>query len=148
MDEYLCKCVLRKPTVVDGEDCELVVTLGLWKPRGIEQPYNFTITCMEKIVNWQDLPYYSSYPFFRGDDGYRHGGADHEYICKHFPELRKFIDLHLCERDGTPAFGYDEKKFKYFTADEMEQLNDIFTRMRVRRLKLAYEFEQFIREHA
>ena len=40
------------------------------------------------------------------------GGAAHETISKRFPELRKFIPLHLCTHEGTPM--YPEENGRYF----------------------------------
>ena len=40
------------------------------------------------------------------------GGAAHETISKRFPELRKFIHLHLCAHEGTPM--YPEENGRYF----------------------------------
>ena len=40
------------------------------------------------------------------------GGAAHETISKRFPELRKFIPLHLCAHEGTPM--YPEENGRYF----------------------------------
>lgn len=32
------------------------------------------------------------------------GGCCHDEICKHFPELKKFIHLHLCDHSGIPMY--------------------------------------------
>jgi hypothetical protein len=48
------------------------------------------------------LPYFSITCDIREHSRYVGGGAAHEHIAKHFPELRAFIPWHLCDQDGTP----------------------------------------------
>lgn len=43
-------------------------------------------------------------------------GCCHELIAKHFPELRKFIPLHLCNRLGEPMYAIQNST--YFAANE------------------------------
>lgn len=47
------------------------------------------------------------------------GGCCHEEIAKHFPELRKFIPLHLCNYLGMPM--YPEANGQYFMKEGKEK---------------------------
>ena len=47
------------------------------------------------------------------------GGCCHEEIAKHFPELRKFIPLHLCNYLGMPM--YPEANGQYFVNEGKEK---------------------------
>jgi len=47
------------------------------------------------------------------------GGCCHEEIAKHFPELRKFIPLHLCNYKGMPM--YPEANGQYFVNEGKEK---------------------------
>jgi hypothetical protein len=38
------------------------------------------------------------------EDTFVAGGCIHNVIAKHFPELKKFIPLHLCAHEGTPMY--------------------------------------------
>lgn len=50
------------------------------------------------------------------------GGCCHEEIAKHFPELRKFIPLHLCNYLGMPM--YPEANGQYFVAEGKEKATE------------------------
>ena len=50
------------------------------------------------------------------------GGCCHEEIAKHFPELRKFIPLHLCNYLGMPM--YPEANGQYFVNEGKEKATE------------------------
>lgn len=50
------------------------------------------------------------------------GGCCHEEIAKHFPELRKFLHLHLCNYLGMPT--YPEANGQYFVAEGKEKATE------------------------
>lgn len=47
------------------------------------------------------------------------GGCIHEYICKAFPKLKKYIGLHLCGLDGKPMH-YVANSLYFFMNNEPE----------------------------
>lgn len=50
------------------------------------------------------------------------GGCCHDEIAKHFPELRKFIPLHLCNYLGMPM--YPEANGQYFVNEDKEKATE------------------------
>ena len=151
MDEYLVLWQPQTITEVDGEKCVLKVTVGLWKPRNVNQEYHFSITCEEKVIELKEQPAFSPHLIYcvEYDDGLRHWGCDHEYICKYFPELKPFVDLHLADRFGVPFGGYNESiQTDHMTEDEIAEIKHIFRKRRIRHYLHAREFINFIRERS
>ena len=83
--------VLKAPKsyVEHGQQMKLVVRGGLHFIRGNRAPY-FSVTCdiFEMSRNGRMV-----------DVG---GGAAHDLILKHHPDLADLIALHLCDMDGSP----------------------------------------------
>jgi hypothetical protein len=53
---------------------------------------------------------------------YEAGGCAHDEIVKHFPELARFIPLHLCGHAGEPI--YSEANWIYLIENEKERCGD------------------------
>ena len=48
------------------------------------------------------------------------GGCQHDLIAKHFPELKKFIPLHLCSHDGSPMYPVENGSYLVCNSPEIE----------------------------
>lgn len=48
------------------------------------------------------------------------GGCQHDLIAKHFPELKKFIPLHLCSHDGSPMYPVENGAYLVCNSPEIE----------------------------
>lgn len=46
-------------------------------------------------------------------------GCQHDLIAKHFPELKKFIPLHLCSHDGSPMYPVENGSFHVYNSSEI-----------------------------
>jgi hypothetical protein len=76
----------------DGRDCTLKVEVSL-DDDCKNKHCDFSITAM--VYYKRPRP---------KEDRCAAGGCIHEIIAKHFPELKKFIPLHLCAHEGTPMY--------------------------------------------
>ena len=47
------------------------------------------------------------------------GGCQHDLISKHFPELKRFIPLHLCSHDGSPMYPVENGSFHVYNSSEI-----------------------------
>lgn len=47
------------------------------------------------------------------------GGCQHDLISKHFPELKRFIPLHLCSHDGSPMHPVENGSFHVYNSSEI-----------------------------
>lgn len=47
------------------------------------------------------------------------GGCQHDLISKHFPELKRFIPLHLCSHDGSPMYPMENGSFHVYNSSEI-----------------------------
>jgi hypothetical protein len=47
------------------------------------------------------------------------GGCQHVLISKHFPELKRFIPLHLCSHDGSPMYPVENGSFHVYNSSEI-----------------------------
>lgn len=47
------------------------------------------------------------------------GGCQHDLISKHFPELKRFIPLHLCSHDGSPMYPVENGTYHVFNSPEI-----------------------------
>ena len=47
------------------------------------------------------------------------GGCQHDLIAKHFPELKKFIPLHLCDHEGSPMYPVENGSYHVYNSSEI-----------------------------
>ena len=96
-DKILCEKKFTKEYVENGVKCKIVAVLHLHHIEGNNHPY-FSITgTIYEARNgyWKDEA----------------GGCIHEDIAKQFPELAKWIPLHLSDEDGSPMYAFENGAF-------------------------------------
>lgn len=128
----------------DGMEFELCVEVSVVR----YQPnihHFFSITCTEyPIINGRRV-------FGREAeslDCFCHGGCDHDYIGKFFPELIPYFDLHCVNR-----FGYadqfecsvEEISDPFYTEEDKQIIYNIERRVNVRKYLHARELMELIR---
>lgn len=128
----------------DGMEFELRVSVEVVR----YQPniyHFFSITCMEyPIVNGERV-------FGREAerlDCFCHGGCDHDYIGKFFPELVPYFDLHLKSRFGNAdlfSCGVKEISDPFYTEDDKQTIYNIERRVNLRKYLHARELTELIR---
>ena len=147
MDDILMKWSPTKRYFRDGYEFELRVNVALVRyQKNVE--YFFSITCDECLV----IDGRRAWEFEMMELGVQqmcHGGRDHEFIGKHFPELIPYFDLHLKDRFGR-NFGYKPAEIadSYYTEDEKRTIKRIERNVMLRRYLHARELIQLMRSRA
>lgn len=122
----------------DGMEYELDVRVEVVRFQS-NIPHFFSITCME-------------YPIIDGMRGEMdctcHGGCDHKYIGKFFPEFIPFFDLHLCSRFGERDLFAVRKEINspYYTDEEKQIIRDVERRVMLRKYLHARAFLELLRK--
>lgn len=86
---------MSKEIEYDGRDCRMSVTVKL-ADECHNKHCDFSITADVYLISYDD----NEGPFVCG-------GCCHDLIARHFPELKKFIPLHLCGHEGTPLYAVE-----------------------------------------
>ena len=47
------------------------------------------------------------------------GGCQHDLIAKHFPELEKFIPLHMCDHEGAPMYPVENGTYHVYNSPKI-----------------------------
>lgn len=128
----------------DGVEFELHVSVEVVRYQ-TNIPHFFSITCIE-------------YPLINGERAYGeydgllncfcHGGCDHEYIGKFFPELIPYFDLHLKSRFGDVIFSKEREEISdpFYTEDDKQIIYNVERRVRARKYLHARELINLIRK--
>ncbi|UKK52694.1 hypothetical protein [Prevotella sp. E2-28] len=81
-------------------------------------------------------------------DCFCHGGCDHDYIGKFFPELIPYFDLHLKSRfGGSELFDSSVKKISdpFYTEEDKQIIYNVERRVNIRKYLHARELIELIR---
>lgn len=128
----------------DGMEFELCVNVSVVR----YQPnihHFFSITCIEyPIINGNRVCGWEAEKI----DCFCHGGCDHDYIGKFFPELIPYFDLHLKSRFGNAdLFDGSVKKISdpFYTEEEKQIIYNVERRVNIRKYLHARELIELIR---
>lgn len=99
-DEWPVRLVTGKdlPPSPEYPRHRIVVTAGLHQLGANLRPY-FSVTC--EVINKRKS----------GDRAIEEGGAAHELIAEHFPELAPVIALHLSDDEGVPMHAVENARY-------------------------------------
>jgi hypothetical protein len=143
MDDVLMNWSPVVPHFHDGMEFELHVNVKVVRYQ-TNIPHFFSITCMEyPLINGERV--YGKCE--RSLDCFCHGGCDHEYIGKFFPELIPYFDLHLKSRFGDVTFSKERKiSDPFYTEDDKQTIYNVERRVRARKYLHARELINLIRQ--
>ena len=144
MEDILMKWSPSVKHFRDGMEFELCVNVEVVR----YQPniyHFFSITCMEyPIINGNRVYGWEAEQL----DCFYHGGCDHDYIGKFFPELVPYFDLHLKNRFGnTDWFDDSVKKISdpFYTEEDKQTIYNVERRVKIRKYLHARELMELIR---
>lgn len=101
---------------------ETVIASNKWSKKLSGKEYGETAPLLLEVEAQLVKREGNSYPYFsitgsikktdkRYRDPYIMGGAIHEEILKHFPELAPLVEVHLSEPDGVPMYAEENARY-------------------------------------